>query len=148
MNRQYTVILHKDNGWWVANVPTLHATAQGRSRSVALKRAKSLIRFALDTIQDEGAKPPVEDRSSLEVIRVPDRRLNLPAVSKSRFVRALHKLSFTLEHQKGSHQKWRHPDGRFVYVYMHSCEDIRPTNRDRLTSLFLVDGQTGEGRGN
>jgi predicted RNase H-like HicB family nuclease len=71
MRRQYTVVLQKgDDGWWVANVPILRATAQGRTRSIALKRAKSLIRFALDAIQDEGAKPPVEDRTSLEVVRV------------------------------------------------------------------------------
>jgi len=71
MGRKYTVILHRaEDGWWVANVPTLHATAQGRTRSTALKRAKSLIRFALDSIQGEGEKPPVENRSSLEVVRV------------------------------------------------------------------------------
>jgi len=71
MRRHYTVVLQKgDDGWWVANVPILHATAQGRTRSLALKRAKSLIRFAVDTIQDEGANPPVEDRTSLEVVRV------------------------------------------------------------------------------
>jgi predicted RNA binding protein YcfA (HicA-like mRNA interferase family) len=53
--------------------------------------------------------------------------LSLPAVSKARFARALQKLGFVLERQKGSHQKWRHPDGRFVYVYMHPREDIRPS---------------------
>jgi len=71
MHRQYTVVLQRgDDGWWIANVPVLHATAQGRTRSSALKRAKSLIQFALDAIRDEGAKPPVEDRSSLAVVRV------------------------------------------------------------------------------
>lgn len=71
MQRQYTVVLQKgDDGWWVANIPILHATAQGRTRAVALKRAKSLIQFALDVIYDEGKEPPVEDRSSLEVVRV------------------------------------------------------------------------------
>jgi predicted RNase H-like HicB family nuclease len=71
MQRQYTVVLQRgEDGWWVANVPILHATAQGRTRSSALKRAKSLIQFALESIRDEGAKPPVEDRSSLAVVRV------------------------------------------------------------------------------
>jgi len=71
MQRRYTVVLQRgDDGWWVANVPIFHATAQGRTRSTALKRAKSLIQFALDTIRNEGAKPPVEDRSSLAVVRV------------------------------------------------------------------------------
>jgi predicted RNase H-like HicB family nuclease len=71
MRKQYTVVLQKgEDGWWVANVPILHATAQGRTRAIALKRAKSLIRFALDTIRQEGSQPPVEDRSSLTVVRV------------------------------------------------------------------------------
>jgi predicted RNase H-like HicB family nuclease len=71
MQRQYTVVLQRgEDGWWVANVPILHATAQGRTQSSALKRAKSLIQFALESIRDEGAKPPVEDRSSLAVVRV------------------------------------------------------------------------------
>ena len=71
MHRRYTVVLHRaEDGWWVANVPILRATAQGRTRSVALKRAKSLIQFALDTIRDAGANPPIEDRNSLDVVRV------------------------------------------------------------------------------
>jgi len=71
MNRRYTVLLQKgDDGWWIANIPILHATAQGRTRSVALKRAKSLIQFALDVSHDEGVLPPIEDRGSLEVVRV------------------------------------------------------------------------------
>ena len=71
MNRSYTVILHRaEDGWWVANIPMIHATAQGQTRSVALKRAQSLTRFALDTMRKEGSKPPTEDRSNLEVVRI------------------------------------------------------------------------------
>jgi predicted RNA binding protein YcfA (HicA-like mRNA interferase family) len=66
--------------------------------------------------------------------------LSLPAVNKTRFVRALGKLGFRLEHQKGSHQKWRHPDGRFVYVYMHPREELRPST---LRSI-LRDAQISE----
>ena len=71
MRRQYTVVLQKgEDGWWIANVPILHATGQGRTRSTALKRAKSLIQFALDTMRNEGTKLPVEDPSSLTVVKV------------------------------------------------------------------------------
>ena len=71
MSRRYTVILHRaEDGWWVANIPMIHATAQGRTRSTALKRAQSLTRFALDAMRKEGSKPPTEDRSNLEVVRV------------------------------------------------------------------------------
>ncbi|MBI4590887.1 MAG: type II toxin-antitoxin system HicA family toxin [Candidatus Rokubacteria bacterium] len=61
--------------------------------------------------------------------------MKLPAVSKARFVRTLPRLGFILEHQKGSHQKWRHPDGRFVYVFLHPREDIRPT----VSLPYLLD---------
>jgi predicted RNase H-like HicB family nuclease len=71
MSRRYTVILHRaEDGWWVANIPTLHATAQGKTRSTALKRAQSLTQFAIDTMRKEGSKPPAENRSNLEVVRI------------------------------------------------------------------------------
>lgn len=71
MKPSYTVILHRaEDGWWVANAPLLHATAQGATRSAALMRVKSLICFAVDTIRKEGSKPPTEDRSNLEVVRI------------------------------------------------------------------------------
>jgi len=56
MSRSYTVILHRaEDGWWVANIPMLHATAQGKTRSTALKRAQSLTRFAIDTMSELSA---------------------------------------------------------------------------------------------
>jgi len=71
MGCRHTVFLQRaEDGWWVANVPVLHATAQARTRPSALKRAKSLIAFALDTIRKEGSMPPTEDRSNLEVVRI------------------------------------------------------------------------------
>jgi len=71
MSRSYTVILQKaEGGWWVANVPLLHATAQGKTRSIALKRAQSLTQFAIDSMRQEGSKPPAESRSNLEVVRI------------------------------------------------------------------------------
>ncbi|MFB3122471.1 MAG: type II toxin-antitoxin system HicA family toxin [Candidatus Binatia bacterium] len=67
--------------------------------------------------------------------------MNLPAVRKTRFARALRKLGFVLEHQKGSHQKWRHPDGRFVYVYMHSREELRPSTLRSILRDAQIDEQ-------
>ena len=56
MSRSYTVILHRaEDGWWVANIPMLHATAQGKTRSIALKRAQSLTQFAIDTMSELSA---------------------------------------------------------------------------------------------
>ena len=52
--------------------------------------------------------------------------MSLPAVSKAQFVRALQRLGFVRSRQKGSHQKWEHADGRWVYVYYHAREDLRP----------------------
>lgn len=120
MQRSYTVIIHRgEDGWWVANVPLLHATTQGRNRSTALKRAKSLIRFALETIQSEGAERLRLRVPPISMCPGTGSCLSLPAVSKARFARALQKLGFVLERQKGSHQKWRHPD-RKVCLCVHA----------------------------
>jgi predicted RNA binding protein YcfA (HicA-like mRNA interferase family) len=52
--------------------------------------------------------------------------LSFAAISKSRFIRALGRLGFVCARQKGSHQKWQHADGRWLYVYFHAREDLRP----------------------
>jgi len=39
-------------------------------------------------------------------------------------VRALRRHGFILLGQRGSHQKWRHPDGRQVIVPMHGSKLI------------------------
>jgi len=39
-------------------------------------------------------------------------------------IRVLRKHGFALVSQKGSHQKWRHPNGRQVIVAMHGNKPI------------------------
>jgi predicted RNase H-like HicB family nuclease len=51
MVRTFAVVLERDDGWWVAHVPALHATAQGRSRCTALRRARALIDFAVEDMR-------------------------------------------------------------------------------------------------
>ena len=60
--------------------------------------------------------------------------MTLPAVSKAQFVRALQRLGFVRTRQKGSHQKWEHADGRWVYVYYHAREDLRPSALRKILS--------------
>jgi predicted RNase H-like HicB family nuclease len=70
MKRSFTVVLERgDDGWWVAHVPFLHATAQGRSRATALKRVQGLIEFAIDDLRAAGQPIPAE-RSRVEVVRL------------------------------------------------------------------------------
>ncbi|MFN4218495.1 MAG: type II toxin-antitoxin system HicA family toxin [Candidatus Bipolaricaulia bacterium] len=48
-------------------------------------------------------------------------------VTARRFIKALLKDGFVLVRQKGSHQTYRHPDGRTVTVLFHrSGETFRP----------------------
>jgi predicted RNase H-like HicB family nuclease len=51
MKRTVTVVLERDDGWWTAHAPLLHATAQGKSRATALRRIQGLIEFALDALR-------------------------------------------------------------------------------------------------
>ena len=50
-----------------------------------------------------------------------------PRVRAKEVIRALRKLGFELRSQKGSHQKWVHPEsGRRVIVSMHAGDIIHP----------------------
>ena len=47
-----------------------------------------------------------------------------PALAASQVTHALRQNDFYLAAQKGSHQKWRHPDGRQVIVPVHGSKII------------------------
>lgn len=47
-----------------------------------------------------------------------------PVCSANDVVRVLRRHNFVLVTQKGSHQKWRHPDGQQVIVPMHGSKPI------------------------
>ena len=49
---------------------------------------------------------------------------HFPACSAHDVVRVLRRHGFVLLIQRGSHQKWRHPDGRQVIVPMHGNKPI------------------------
>jgi len=47
-----------------------------------------------------------------------------PVCSAKEVVRVLRRHGFMMVNQKGSHQKWRHPNGRQVIVAMHGNKPI------------------------
>jgi len=47
-----------------------------------------------------------------------------PVSTAKEVIRILRKHGFTLVNQKGSHQKWRHVNGRQVIVAMHGSKPI------------------------
>jgi len=51
---------------------------------------------------------------------------NLPVLKPKEVVAILEKLGFKLARQKGSHQQFRHPDGRATTVPMHGSRDLSP----------------------
>jgi predicted RNA binding protein YcfA (HicA-like mRNA interferase family) len=51
---------------------------------------------------------------------------NLPVLKPKEVVAILEKLGFTLARQKGSHQQFRHHDGRATTVPMHGSRDLSP----------------------
>jgi predicted RNA binding protein YcfA (HicA-like mRNA interferase family) len=62
------------------------------------------------------------------------RLVPLPA---RRVVRALEKLGFRFQRQRGSHASFVHPDGRIVTVPMHSDREIA---RGTLREIIRVAG--------
>jgi predicted RNA binding protein YcfA (HicA-like mRNA interferase family) len=51
---------------------------------------------------------------------------DLPVLKPKEVVKILNKLGFTMARQKGSHQQFRHSDGRATTVPMHSSRDLSP----------------------
>ena len=47
-----------------------------------------------------------------------------PVCTAGDVVRVIRRHGFVLTRQKGSHQKWRHPDGRTVIVAIHGAKSI------------------------
>jgi predicted RNA binding protein YcfA (HicA-like mRNA interferase family) len=47
-----------------------------------------------------------------------------PVCHAKEIVRVLRKHGFALVSQSGSHQKWRHPNGRQVIVAMHGSKPV------------------------
>jgi predicted RNA binding protein YcfA (HicA-like mRNA interferase family) len=47
-----------------------------------------------------------------------------PVCTATDVVRVIRRHGFVLTGQKGSHQKWRHPDGRMVIVAQHGSKSI------------------------
>lgn len=47
-----------------------------------------------------------------------------PVCTAGDVVRVIRRHGFALTAQKGSHQKWRHPDGRMVIVANHGSKSI------------------------
>lgn len=50
----------------------------------------------------------------------------IPVLSPGEVAAILGKLGFTMVRQKGSHQQFRHKDGRATTVPFHSGRDISP----------------------
>jgi predicted RNA binding protein YcfA (HicA-like mRNA interferase family) len=51
---------------------------------------------------------------------------NLPVLKPKEVVAILEKHGFVLARQKGSHQQFRHPDGRATTVPVHGSRDLSP----------------------
>ena len=52
---------------------------------------------------------------------------NVPVLKPSEVVAILNKLGFAEARHKGSHNQFRHPDGRGTTVPFHSRRDISPS---------------------
>jgi predicted RNA binding protein YcfA (HicA-like mRNA interferase family) len=51
---------------------------------------------------------------------------NLPVLKSKEIISILFNLGFKMVRQKGSHQQFRHPDGRATTVPVHGSRDISP----------------------
>ena len=63
--------------------------------------------------------------------------LRFPVLSAQDVIRVLKRNGFALTGQRGSHQKWRHANGRQVIVAMHGS---KPIPRGTLKSIIEGSG--------
>ncbi len=59
---------------------------------------------------------------------------NVPVLKPQEVAKILEKLGFIKVRQKGSHQQFRHPDGRGTTVPCHKGRDISPTLLRKIAS--------------
>jgi predicted RNA binding protein YcfA (HicA-like mRNA interferase family) len=64
-----------------------------------------------------------------------------PVCTVKKVIHVLRKHGFALVSQKGSHQKWRHPNGRQVIVAMHGN---KPVPLGTLKSIIEGAGLTAD----
>ncbi|MGI9027845.1 MAG: type II toxin-antitoxin system HicA family toxin [Candidatus Saccharimonadales bacterium] len=51
---------------------------------------------------------------------------NLPVLKPKEVVKILEKIGFVMVRQRGSHQQFRHSDGRATTVPVHASRDLSP----------------------
>ena len=61
----------------------------------------------------------------------------LTPLPSRRVIRALEKLGFTFQRQRGSHASYAHPDGRIVTVPIHPTREV---SRGTLREIIRVAG--------
>jgi predicted RNA binding protein YcfA (HicA-like mRNA interferase family) len=66
----------------------------------------------------------------------------MPSARAAEFRRAATKLGFRLVRQRGSHEQWRHADGRLLTIPVHGGKEIGPPLFFRLLDQLGVDGRT------
>lgn len=64
---------------------------------------------------------------------------NLPILKPKEVVKILERLGFVLARQKGSHQQFRHPDGRATTVPVHASRDLSPILLRQICKDIHID---------
>lgn len=67
----------------------------------------------------------------------------IPVLTYKEVARRLRKLGFTLYRQgKGSHEVWRHSDGRWTTIPNHGSKTISLRTMKSILDAIGVDGET------
>jgi predicted RNA binding protein YcfA (HicA-like mRNA interferase family) len=63
----------------------------------------------------------------------------MPSARADEFRRVAAKLGFLKARQTGSHERWRHPDGRATTIPIHGAQEIGPPLFRRILKQLGVD---------
>jgi predicted RNA binding protein YcfA (HicA-like mRNA interferase family)/predicted RNase H-like HicB family nuclease len=131
----FRVVIEPDKDRWSAHCPALltyGAVTWGNTQEKALKHLQEVVQLVVEELMEDGEPIPEDVQVSLEPLvavtlyfmAIDDSQLR--SLTAWEIMTALIRDGFFLRAQAGSHQRYRHPDGRRVTMSLHHPCDTFP----------------------
>jgi predicted RNA binding protein YcfA (HicA-like mRNA interferase family)/predicted RNase H-like HicB family nuclease len=131
----FRVVIEPDEDRWSAHCPALlkySAVTWGNTQEEALKHIQEVVQLVVEELMEDGEPIPEDVQVSQEPLvavtlwSMAIDYSQLRSLTAREIITALIRDGFFLRAQAGSHQRYRHPDGRRVTVSFHHPRDTFP----------------------
>lgn len=137
--RPYTAIIEQDTatGFYVAYIPDLPGA---HTQAKTLEELKTNLAEVVELVLEEKTNKKPESRFvGTQLVSVWSRMgSNLPVIKPKEVIAVLDKLGFRMVRQRGSHQQYRHADGRATTVPVHGSRDLSPILLRQICKDILI----------